>query len=192
MFNSMQEVKQWLNNQGYILNIDNNTLMVKTGEKLSNVRHLTTNKTIRNYTLNQDVNIGAFELLIDRINSNIGNMDLIISKGNIPITKIDMGNIREYRKRNLEIKQNQELKDRLKDVDYVFTERYGERNYYAIKGQKLIEINQELIDEDKTALQVEFITDIENALTDNLSNVYESQYNKALDDFNKLGVMVDW
>lgn len=188
MFNNINDVKKWLDNNGYFLNTENNMLMIKTGSKLSETKPIS-RKNISNYTLNQEISIDGFDLLIDRINSNIGNLNLIISKGNIPITKIDMGIVKKFNKRNAEIKQHQIHKENLKNVDYVFTNRYDTKKYYVIKDNKCIEINGELVDFNKNLLQVEFISNTQSALSDDGINDYALEYDKLIDDFNNLKVM---
>lgn len=190
MFKNMNDIAKWLNDNGYFLNTENNMLMVKTGKTLTETKAIR-NKTITNYTLNQEITIDGFDLLIDRINGHIGNLNLTVTKGNIPITKIDMGIIKSFNKRNAEIKQHQIHKETLKNIDYVFTERYGNKKYYVIKDNKCIELNRELVDYNKNILQVEFISNTENALSDDCINEYSLKYDKLIDDFNNLKV-VEW
>ena len=188
MFRTIEDIETWLNENGYFLNTETNILMVKTGKELSQAKSIRQKTIVNHYLNNKTINIDGFLLLLDRINSNIGNLNLFIDKNNLPIARLNMSIVKKYHQRNIQIKQHQEHLEQLKSIDYVFTvNNYTEhKKYYVIKGDKCIEINKDLVDFNKKLLQVNFIVDTEKALKDDLINHYALEYDKLVDRYNKI------
>lgn len=195
MFMSIEDIKKWLNDNGYYLGLSplskEPIVRVKTSNNIEQSKILKRNTIVHDYFNGKKLQMPTYNLLIDRINNNIGNVELQITKKNIPITKIDFDVIRSYNLRNNEIKENQALKEQLDDVDYIFThsKKFDRKKYYVIRNNKCIEIHSELVDYSKKMLEVDFISRVNNALRDDETNTFKAEYDLMMRNFDNLGIM---
>lgn len=194
MFMTIEDIKKWLNNNGYFLGLSplskEPILKVKTSNNIEQSKSLR-NTIVHDYFNGKKLKIPTYNLLIDRINNNIGNLELEITKKNIPIIIIDFDLIRSYNLRNNEIKQNQALKEQLNKVEYIYThsKKFDSKKYYVIRNNKCIEIHSELVDHSKKMLEVDFISRVNNALRDDETNTFKAEYDLMMQNFNNLGIM---
>lgn len=194
MFMTIEDIKNWLNDNGYFVGLSplskEPILRVKTSNNIEQSKTLR-NTIVHDYFNGKKLKMPIYNLLIDRINNNIGNVELQITKQNIPITIIDFDVIRSYNLRNNEIKENQALKELLNEVEYIYTnsKKYDSKKYYVIRNDKCIEIHSELVDHSKKMLEVDFISRVNNALRDDETNIFKPEYDLMIQNFNNLSIM---
>jgi hypothetical protein len=175
-FNTLEDISEYLIANGFFYKKTGNTMKayIKTGDSLNDVKELLLIHEIR---LNEIVQASVENPLID--------MNYVILKKlaiNINSIIID-----KYNKKQKQINNITNLKNKLKDCEYIYIK--DKKSYYKIDGEKLLIIDVELIPSKKSVHSFDNYRKVKDALAfKNTTNKYSDSYEKELEKFNSLSI----
>lgn len=175
-FQTLNDITEYLIANGFFFKKTGHTLKahIKTGDSLEDVKELLPIQEIR---LNEIVQSAVVNPLL--------NMDLVNLKK--LAVNIDTQIIKKYKIKQANINNNLNLKNKLKDCEYIYIK--DKKSYYKIDGVKLLIISPELIPKKKEIVSFNHIGAVKKALVfKDTPNKYAELYKKEVEKFNTLAI----